>query len=41
MKSRKKDSPIALLCIGLCFFFALHIASVLEVFVEAIKEMLR
>lgn len=38
MKRRKDDSPVALILIGCCFFFAMHIADLLEPFVLGMIE---
>ena len=38
MKRRKDDSPVALIFVGCCFFFAMHIADAIEPFVVGIVE---
>jgi len=38
VKRRKNDSPVALIFVGCCFFFAMHVAELLEPFVLAVIE---
>jgi hypothetical protein len=38
VKRRKDDSPVALMFVAGCFFFAMHVADLLEPFVVGIVE---